>query len=107
MEIGKAVRGFLLARSADGLSPHTLDDYGHTLRLFVEFVGEDAELGEIDTGGREQVGGRSDDLHADIHLQTRPHPQHPLRRHLPPDRLRDDGGGGYRVYLPLVLRDRR
>jgi integrase/recombinase XerD len=50
MEVGKAARGFLLARSANGLSPHTLDDYGHTLRLFVEFVGEGTELGEIDAG---------------------------------------------------------
>jgi len=48
MEISKAVHGFLLARSANGLSPHTLDDYEHTMRLFVEFVGEGVELGEID-----------------------------------------------------------
>jgi integrase/recombinase XerD len=48
MKLSAAVSGFLLARTADGYSPATLADYGHTLRLLVEHAGDD-ELVALDT----------------------------------------------------------
>ena len=49
MKLSQAVDGFLLARSADGLSSHTLRDYRHTLTLLTDHLG-DPEVKKIDTG---------------------------------------------------------
>lgn len=49
MLLSQAISGFILARTADGLSPHTLADYTHTLRLF-QLYATDVELSSLDTG---------------------------------------------------------
>ena len=46
MRISEAVRGYLLAKTADGYSPHTLALYRNMLKLFIEHV-SDLELGDV------------------------------------------------------------
>jgi len=46
MNLSEAVRGFLIARAADGYSASTLNSYRHDLGSMVEYLG-DPELGEI------------------------------------------------------------
>jgi len=49
MLLSDAISGFILARTADGYSPHTLADYNHTLRI-LQIYTTDVELSTIDTG---------------------------------------------------------
>jgi len=40
MRLSKAVNGFLIARTADGYSHHTLDSYRRRLGQMVEYLGD-------------------------------------------------------------------
>lgn len=48
MLLSDAISGFILARTADGYSPHTLADYNHTLRLLLQYS-QDVETSSLDT----------------------------------------------------------
>jgi site-specific recombinase XerD len=49
ISLERAIRGFNLHMSAEGLSKHTIQDYGLTLRRFVEFTGPMTALDTITT----------------------------------------------------------
>ena len=46
MFLEQAIEGFLLYKETEGLSPNTINDYSHSLGMWLEWQG-DGELGEL------------------------------------------------------------